>query len=246
MQSLGEHLCRKYIVQSLDKHLFRKYSVQILEKQLRREDAVNVKIANAEHPYIQESKKIITLPFFLSKCKSFCCKNHRLSPKQVYGAFLRQQKPNSSGKAVLRPPENVYSLLGMIYLWSTEEGTEANAIASRLIMLPNYQNRAMSIQLKNIGRGDCVRGDSESSVRDGVCLHSINHSLIFSLKNSCHSLKGKYKCDITFASKLYSLLRSYCRAIILSEDKKIELECCRALTLIRPGWGVIEILSWNF
>jgi len=101
-------------VQKLDKRLCRKYSVQSLEKQLRWEDAVNVKIANAEHPYIPESKKIITLPFFLSKCKSFCCKNHGLSPKQVYGAFLRQQKQNSSGKAVLRPLENVYSLLGMI------------------------------------------------------------------------------------------------------------------------------------
>jgi hypothetical protein len=111
VQSPDKQLCRKYSVQSLDKHLCRKYSVQSLEKQLRREVAVNVKIANAEHPYIPERKKIITLPFFLSKCKSFCCKNHRLSTKQVYGAFLRQQKQNSSGKAVLRPPENVYSLI---------------------------------------------------------------------------------------------------------------------------------------
>ncbi len=106
-----KQLCRKYSVQSLNKRLCRKYSVQSLEKQLRREVAVNVKIANADHPFIPESKKIITLPFFLSKCKSFCCKNHRLSPKQVFGAFLCQQKQNSSGKAVLSRQKNVYSLI---------------------------------------------------------------------------------------------------------------------------------------
>jgi hypothetical protein len=111
VQNPDKQLCRKYSVQSLDKRLCRKYSVQSREKQLRRGVAVNVKIANAEHPYIPESKKMITLPFFLSKCKSFCCKNHRLSPKQVYGAFLRQQKQNSSGTAVLSRQKNVYSLI---------------------------------------------------------------------------------------------------------------------------------------
>ena len=71
------------------------------------------------------------------------------------------------------------------------------AIASRLRMLPNYQNRAMSNQLKNIGRGDCVRGDCESAVRDGVWVDSIYHSLKFSLKNSCPSPKGTVSTNTT-------------------------------------------------